>query len=78
MRKNFAQLRTDAALVSAEELDWFEVERMIAILLREAENTRQFLTAWHETGRYTIYSLDDDVLNPSLRSQYAFWLAHRA
>ena len=144
MRKNFAQLRTDAALVSAEELDWFEVERCAAqpdsyamrqllssilasfqhggepndarvypdllvctdcvynpglhsallrtmdvlcgpqtviwvvIQLREAENTRQFLTAWHETERYKIYSLDDDVLPPSLRTQYAFWMAHRA
>lgn len=144
MRKNFAQLRTDAALVSAEELDWFDVERCAAkpdsyamrqllssilapfqhdggsngalvypdllvctdcvynpglhsallrtmdvlcgpqtviwvvIQLREAENTRQFLSAWHETGRYTIYSLDDDVLPPMLRAQYAFWMAHRA
>lgn len=50
----------------------------VVIQLREAENTRQFLTAWHETERYKIYSLDDDVLPPSLRTQYAFWMAHRA
>lgn len=50
---------------------------LVAIQLREAENTRQFLSSWAERGHYTIYGLEDDMLPAPMRCGYAAWIAWR-
>lgn len=50
---------------------------VITVQLREAENTRRFLSMWSDRQHYCTYSLEDECLPPSFRAGYACWVAWR-